>query len=118
MTVDHPDSYTGMIKYNVGGKGLTHGLRDQVQKLVDALRPASEDQPGLNEIQVILINGNTLTACNKGNVVRTKNNECSDDDEVQRVLEPMAELHHIASIRLEGPLTDDFAEHLRSTMSR
>ncbi|KAF2716287.1 hypothetical protein K431DRAFT_206131, partial [Polychaeton citri CBS 116435] len=35
--VDHVDSYTGMTKFNVGGPGLTHGLRTQVQRLVDAL---------------------------------------------------------------------------------
>lgn len=41
VTVDHVDSYTGQIKYNVGGKGLTHGLRGQVAKLVRALKIAA-----------------------------------------------------------------------------
>ncbi|KXL50769.1 hypothetical protein M433DRAFT_43195, partial [Acidomyces richmondensis BFW] len=35
--IDHVDSYTGQIKFNVGGKGLTYGLRRQVQRLVTAL---------------------------------------------------------------------------------
>lgn len=37
--VDHVDSYTGMIKFNVSGSGLTHGIRKQVQRLVLALQP-------------------------------------------------------------------------------
>ena len=120
VTVDHPDSYTGMIKYNVGGKGLTHGLRDQVQKLVDALRPPSDDHSGLNAIQVKLVNGNTLAAREKRRVVQTTGmkNEWSDDEEVQKVLEPMAELHHITSIQIQGAVTSDFAQHLQYIMSR
>lgn len=44
VNVDHVDSYTGMIKFNVSGKGLTHGLKKQVRRLVDALQPASVSQ--------------------------------------------------------------------------
>ncbi|EMC97167.1 hypothetical protein BAUCODRAFT_52487, partial [Baudoinia panamericana UAMH 10762] len=37
VNIEHVDSYTGMIKFNVSGKGLTHGLRRQVQRLVNVL---------------------------------------------------------------------------------
>jgi len=118
VTVDHPDSYTGMIKYNVGGKGLTHGLRNQVQKLVDALRPHSEDRSGINSIQVILINGNKFMDSEKRSIVRAKNNEYREDEEVQTVLEPMAELIHITNVKLEGALTQEFAQRLQERMAR
>ncbi|CAK4034839.1 Hypothetical predicted protein [Lecanosticta acicola] len=49
VNVDHVDSYTGMIKFNVSGKGLTHGLRKQVRRLVDALQPPMVVSAGLNE---------------------------------------------------------------------
>ena len=39
VCVDHVDSYTGMIKYNVSGRGLVGGLRGQVGRLVGALGP-------------------------------------------------------------------------------
>jgi hypothetical protein len=37
VCVEHVDAYTAMIKFNVGAHGLVHGLRGQVQKLVDGL---------------------------------------------------------------------------------
>lgn len=42
--VDHVDSYTGMIKFNVGGEGLKYGLRRQVQRLVNALQASPEEE--------------------------------------------------------------------------
>lgn len=41
--VDHVDSYTSMIKFSVGAKGLKHGLKMQVQRLVIALRSADRE---------------------------------------------------------------------------
>jgi hypothetical protein len=37
ICLEHVDAYTAMIKFNVGAQGLVHGLRGQVQKLVDGL---------------------------------------------------------------------------------
>jgi hypothetical protein len=37
VCIEHVDAYTAMIKFNVGTQGLVHGIRGQVQKLVDGL---------------------------------------------------------------------------------
>ncbi|KAF2086926.1 hypothetical protein K490DRAFT_18607, partial [Saccharata proteae CBS 121410] len=37
IDVEQVDPYTGMIKFNCQGRGLTDGLRSQVQTLVDVL---------------------------------------------------------------------------------
>jgi len=118
VTIDHPDSYTGMIKYNVGGKGLTHGLREQVQRLVDALKPPSEDETGLNSIRVTLINGNKFMDVEKRNFVRARENEFRGDDQVQGVLEPFADLRHITEVVILGASTPEYAEYLREAMRR
>lgn len=118
ITVDHPDSYTGMIKYNVGGKGLTHGLRKQVQKLVDALSPSDVDAAGLNSVNVTLTNGNKYLDSEKRSIVRARDHEFRDDDEVQTVLEPLAKLPRITTVKIQGAVTDTFANQLRDSMVR
>lgn len=42
--IDHVDSYTSMIKFGVGAKGLKHGLKRRVQQLVLALQSAEHVQ--------------------------------------------------------------------------
>jgi len=118
VTIDHPDSYTGMINYNVGGKGLTHGLREQVQKLVDAMKSASKEQMGLNSIRVTLINGNKFMDAEKRNFVRTRENEFRGDDQVQGVLEPFADLCRITQVEILGASTPEYTEYLRQAMRR
>ncbi|GAB7343758.1 hypothetical protein MBLNU457_1733t1 [Dothideomycetes sp. NU457] len=116
VTIDHPDSYTGMIKYNVGGPGLTHGLREQVQKLVNAIKPSSEEHTGLNSLRVTLINGNKYMDAEKRNFVRARENEFRGDEQVQTVLDPFAELHHITNVEILGASTAGYADHLREIM--
>ncbi|KAF2638992.1 hypothetical protein P280DRAFT_403806 [Massarina eburnea CBS 473.64] len=53
VNVEHVDDYTGMIKYNCGGRGLTAGIRAKVQELVDLLSVA----PYLHRLHVHLIDG-------------------------------------------------------------
>lgn len=42
--IDHVDSYTSMIKFGVGAKGLKHGLKRRVQQLVLALQSAEQER--------------------------------------------------------------------------
>lgn len=70
VTILHDDSYTGMIKYNFSGPGLTEGLRHQVKKLVEALLECDE----LISVRVTLV-------------------DCScDPEKARRVLEPLLSL--------------------------
>ena len=50
----HVDSYTGMVKYNYGGYGLTDGLRGQVKDLCRVLEGAKE----LTRLEIELHDGN------------------------------------------------------------
>ena len=90
--IDHVDSYTGMIKFNVGGKGLTHGLRRQVQRLVNALKTpprtaalmgdnmevkdsSDERKPDERQLSKLIIrvsNGNAVLDTIKSGVVRQR----------------------------------------------
>lgn len=125
VSVDHVDSYTGMIKYNVGGKGLTHGLRLQVETLVNALRPLEDNgkhsqgqEVHLNTIDVRLLNGNDHLDHEKKGIARIHEDKMRSVQEVQTVLEPLARLHGIAKVTIHGAVTREFAQHLRATMKQ
>lgn len=53
VNVESVDDYTGMIKYNVGGRGLPAGIRVKVQELVDLLGAVEE----LHRLEIHLIDG-------------------------------------------------------------
>ena len=124
VTVDHVDSYTGMIKYNVGGKGLTYGLRDQVRKLVDALNATVNEQTQeagsecpLNILRVTLLNGNDHLDYDKRNRVLMREDKIRGVEEVQIVLSPFADLHGIANVDIQGAVLPEYASSLRKSMS-
>jgi len=134
LTIDHVDSYTGMIKHNTGGNGLTHGLRCQVQKLVDALcqhycdatnssNAAHSDDDGggrrrlgLNKLTVRLLNGNDYLDSEKRRLVKAREDTIRGVQEVQTVLSPLTELRGLKSVSITGAVTADYAETLRSAM--
>jgi len=118
VTVDHPDSYTGMIKYNVGGRGLTHGLRLKVQELVDALQPRDCSDSCIRSLDVDLRNGNDHLDGEKQGIVRAREHEIAGDGDVQVVLEPFADLHRVNRARIRGAVTKDFANALRQSMMK
>lgn len=92
--VELVDSYTGMIKYNCGGSGLYAGLREQVRRLVEALRCAGE----LRELELCFVDGQ-------------KNPVAS-----QVVLEPLLLLRGVQNVILAGGVTPDFANRLQRRM--
>ncbi|GAB7322796.1 hypothetical protein MBLNU13_g05365t1 [Cladosporium sp. NU13] len=129
VCVDHVDSYTGMIKYNVSGKGLMHGLRRQVLKLVCALQPLGEqDQeegaerargvveaepcPGLARVLIRISGGNAVTAS-----LKTQFGEAQRiSKDIEEILEPFGHLCGVRDARVMGAVGHDYARALEERM--
>lgn len=126
VTVDHVDSYTGEIKYNVGGKGLTHGLRNQVSTLIRALKEASRQRgrgqkkdasfdggQALKWLTIKLQNGNDHLDAEKRNMVKARESSVRGMEEVQTVLEPLMELKDLVKLKVSGSVTDEYVKRLK-----
>jgi hypothetical protein len=130
ISVDHVDSYTGMIKYNVSGKGLVHGIRRQVLKLVCALQPppvASQDdegceiddstteepaRPDLARVVIRISSGNTVTTSLKaqfGEVQRIS-------QDIEEILEPFGHFCGVRDPRVVGAVGQAYARELEERM--
>lgn len=128
VTVDHVDSYTGQIKYNVGGKGLTHGLRGQVARLIEALnvtpmiRMSDEERllkdrngkGGRKRLIVNLLNGNDHLDAEKRSMVKARDASIRGVQEVQTVLEPLMELKGLANLEITGAVTEEFVKQIKA----
>ena len=129
VCVDHVDSYTGMIKYNVSGKGLVHGLRRQVLKLVCALQPlGGQGQeeggtaagsvreegscPGLARVLIRISGGNAVTASLKTHFGEAQ--RISKD--IEEILEPFGHLCGVRDARVMGAVGHDYARALEERM--
>ena len=125
--VDHVDSYTGMIKYNVSGKGLMHGLRRQVLKLVCALQPIEEEEgygqdvdlreprterPGLARVMIRISNGNAVTQSLKVQFAEVQ--RISKD--IEEILEPFGHLCGVRDARVMGAVGQSYACELEDRM--
>ena len=130
VCVDHVDSYTGMIKYNVSGKGLMHGLRRQVLKLVCALQPLGEQGqeeggadgaggvveaescPGLARVLIRISGGNAVTAS-----LKTQFGEAQRiSKDIEEILEPFGHLCGVRDARVMGAVGHDYARALEERM--
>jgi hypothetical protein len=125
ISVDHVDSYTGMIKYNVSGKGLVHGIRRQVLKLVCALQPmAGQDEgrelatteepsrPDLTRVVIRISSGNTVTTSLKaqfGEVQRIS-------QDIEEILEPFGHFCGVRDPRVVGAVGQTYARELEERM--
>jgi hypothetical protein len=120
VTVDHVDSYTGMIKFNVSGKGLTHGLRKQIQRLVNALQtsdnPKSEEVKRLAKISIRVSNGNAFLDQVKSEIVRQREGTIKISEDLEIMLEPFTTLRGIREVQVSGAVTDKFAGILKEKM--
>lgn len=94
MKVHHIDQYTGMIKYNYSGAGLTDGLRDQVQFLCQCL----VEIPEINFLSIFMLDD-------------TYTNETS-----QRVLEPFLKLKNVRHSEVIGDLSAGLSKLLSSSL--
>ncbi|GME43152.1 hypothetical protein GTA08_BOTSDO08930 [Neofusicoccum parvum] len=92
--VEMVDSYTGMIKYNCGGRGLQAGLREQIRRLVEVLRSAGE----LRRVEVRFVD-------------KQKNARAT-----QAVLEPLLLLRGVREAVVSGGVTPDYADYLERKM--
>ncbi|KAK0298935.1 hypothetical protein LTS00_002697 [Friedmanniomyces endolithicus] len=113
--VDLVDAYTGMIKFNVSGKGLVHGLRRQVQRLVNALKPVEgeeEEERYLTRLAVRVANSAVSEAVvprrqsGKGGEVTTANGD------VETVLTPLRQLYGVRDVSISGAVSPEFAREL------
>ncbi|KAF2668976.1 hypothetical protein BT63DRAFT_424700 [Microthyrium microscopicum] len=112
VSVEHVDSYKGMIKYNCGGRGLSEGVRRQVESLVELLGQCER----LGRVEVRLEGSAVLDAIRK-KVVRAK--ETFEAGGVgQEVLEPFARLKGVAAPRVGGSVDGEFARSLEQIMGR
>ncbi|RMY79309.1 hypothetical protein D0863_00139 [Hortaea werneckii] len=135
--IDHVDSYTGMIKFNVGGKGLTHGLRRQVQRLVNALKPrlppsdddvVGEDPEGgqredenespryLTNLIIRVSNGNTVLDSIKSDIVRQREGGVRVNEDLEVMLEPFRQLYGVHNCSISGAVNLDFARELETSV--
>ncbi|KAK6429393.1 hypothetical protein LTR95_014460 [Oleoguttula sp. CCFEE 5521] len=126
--VDHVDSYTGMIKFNVSGKGLVHGLRKQVERLVTALSLCKFDmesdegngrdrafhtRSGLTDITIRVSNGNAITDSLKN---RFSGVETKVSDDIDTMLEPFGILGGIITATVLGAVSQTSARELEARM--
>jgi hypothetical protein len=131
VCVEHVDSYTGMIKYNVSGKGLMHGLRRQVLRLVCALQPLDEQQgqdgveekgagsivqeqpcPGLARVLIRVSGGNAVTAS-----LKTQFGEAQRiSKDIEEILEPFGHLCGVRDARVMGAVGPAYARELEERM--
>ncbi|KAK4548551.1 hypothetical protein LTR36_009461 [Oleoguttula mirabilis] len=124
--IDHVDSYTGMLKFNVGGKGLTHGLRRQVQRLVNALKPPPQ-QPGgnadcnnverrLTKVTIRVSNGNAVLDAVKPDIIRQREGGIKVAGDLELMLEPLRQLYGVREVSISGAVMEDLARSLTTSM--
>ncbi|OCL13574.1 hypothetical protein AOQ84DRAFT_103115 [Glonium stellatum] len=111
INVEHVDSYTGMIKYNCGGRGLSAGVQHQVQNLVDLLSAV----PSLHRVHIHLIDGAiSRVRFPSGRVHRVQDERnCAT---AQTVLDPFLGLHGSRKVTVTG-VTPDYAKSLEGQMT-
>lgn len=114
--IDHVDSYTGQIKFNVGGKGLTYGLRRQVQRLVTALKPPDPfSDRRLTKVIILISNGNAVLDALKFDP-RQREAGYRVPNDVEIILEPFKQLYGVRDVSVAGAVTESFACKLETTM--
>lgn len=123
VSVDLVDSYTGMIKYNVSGAGLTRGLQNQVQRLVNALRSSGaaegeeESHRQLSRVSIRVQNGDNFLEARKSDLVRQRDGSLKSDDDVAELLEPFSDLYGVGSVSVVGAVSKAYAQSLTRLMT-
>ena len=125
--VDHVDGYTGMIKFGVqNSKGLTHGLRAQVQRLVDHLQGSQQDSlidyidwqnKRLTHVNVRVSNGNAIVDALKSEAVRQQESGIKVAEDVGEMLEPFGDLRGVQQVHIGGAVNADVARSLEHRMT-
>lgn len=118
VNVDHVDSYTSMIKFNVSGSGFTHGLRRQVSRLVKALKAAEQlgEERQLAKVVVRVSNANAVLEAIKSDFIRQREGAFSVADDLEEILAPFAQLRGVRDVSVGGAVADGFARELEDRM--
>ncbi|KAF2484683.1 hypothetical protein BDY17DRAFT_296130 [Neohortaea acidophila] len=111
--VDHVDSYMGMIKFNVGGKGLIHGLKRQVQRLAIALGAGQQDSGDETDADRRLAKISIVLESSQPQRGRGTTDSSKD---LQDILEPFSYLRGVRHATVGGAVSPQFAEELIRTM--
>ncbi|QIW98535.1 hypothetical protein AMS68_004053 [Peltaster fructicola] len=127
--VDHVDSYTGMIKFNISGRGLVDGLRKQVSRLVLALQPghdADESTEGIHtetlaKVIIRISSSNAVletikTLPNTSNCQTPNETKDTTLKDVKEMLEPFGDLAGVRDVHITGTISDEFAHELETRM--
>ena len=124
--VDHVDAYTGMIKWNVSGKGLTFGLRRQVQRLVNALKPVAGEEGAMEGGEKRYLTHLTIRVSNSavsdtmprrqcGSPAKPSNSDAAADD-LETLLQPFRQLYECRNASVSGAVTASFACELEACL--
>jgi hypothetical protein len=110
INVESVDDYTGMIKYNCGGRGLPAGIRSKVRELVDLLAAV----PQLHRLQIHLIDGAvSRVRFASGRVHRVQDE--GNYAQTQIVLEPFKALYAVRRAQVSG-VSEEYAEALAKSI--
>ncbi|KAJ4988711.1 hypothetical protein SVAN01_05844 [Stagonosporopsis vannaccii] len=111
VNVESVDDYTGMIKYNVGGRGLPAGIRARVRELVDLLVLVRD----LSSVEVHLIDGDiSRHRFPSGRVHRVQDE--SHYALTQTVLDPFGALQGVRQVQVTG-VSEEYAKALEASMA-
>lgn len=111
VNVEHVDDYTGMIKYNCGGRGLTVGIRSKVQELVDLLGAVHH----LHRLHVHLIDGAiSRVRFSSGRVHRVQ--DVQNYTTSQMVLDPFRGIYGVRRAKVTG-VSEEYAKALEEDMT-
>lgn len=111
VNVESVDDYTGMIKYNVGGRGLPAGIRARVRELVDLLVLVRD----LTSVEVHLIDGDiSRHRFPSGRVHRVQDE--SHYAQTQTVLDPFRALYGVRQVQVTG-VSEEYAKALEASMA-
>ncbi len=111
INIESVDDYTGMIKYNHGGRGLLAGLRVKVQELVDLLAIV----PELHHLQIHLIDGAiSRVRFPSGRVHRVQDEKYYA--QTQTVLSPFLALYGVRKAEISG-VSDEYGGNLEESMT-
>lgn len=114
--VDHVDSYVSTIKFGVDGAGLAHGLRNQVQRLVNALVPVEQPDRRLAKVYIRVSNGNAVLDALKTNTSREREDDKNISEDIEVILGPFGDLRGVQQVSVVGAVTDSYAQRLEAKM--
>lgn len=113
--------FVGMIKFNVDGNGLTHGLQNQVRRLVNKLQAANgsdlvAEDGRLAKVLIRVSNGNAVLDALKSNIVREREGSVKVPEDIEEMLEPFSQLRGVQQVHILGAVTYEFARRLEAKM--